>query len=38
MEGYICLMVLMALVFGVPLILSNRVSALIFESDRWKVA
>ena len=29
MEGYICLMVLMALVFGVPLIiLSNRVSAL----------
>ena len=32
MEGYICLMVLMALVFGVPLIiLSNRVSALDFR-------
>ena len=32
MEGYICLMVLMALVFGVPLIiLSNRVSTLDFR-------
>jgi len=32
MEGYICLIVLMALVFGVPLIiLSNRVSALDFR-------
>ena len=32
MEGYICLMVLMALVFGVPLIiLSNRVSVLDFR-------
>jgi len=32
MEGYICFMVLMALVFGVPLIiLSNRVSTLDFR-------
>ena len=38
MESYICLMVLMALVFGVPLIiLSNRFRHWIFESDRWKV-